>query len=1221
MAESLQLTLTQLHSADNAKRQLAEHELESKWLLHNPNGFCTDLLSLCLPLGSEKADFDLITFNLVLLRRVLARQHQGLSLSGSDESIADELLPPLWFRLREDVRSSVKSALLQMLQMYKDHRLARRICDVVSVVCHLDSEWMTVLRSVLVQAVSGARDLYSFVVVFWIIDAQPEIMLHSLGSSYVDFETVPDGGECCEIFELDQTVGGLFRNALSPASYSAFPVAETTVQQVILAALSASVNLITHNLTSKKSRQAAIVALLPGLVEALMYLKQYDDCFIDALEAFIILAEVVPKALKPALDQLVPFLSQLVGDRQLDAAVRKSGLEFLVTLAEAAPGICRKMEAFSQTVVPVCLRMMTEIDVDTGSSDEELLNEWNTSEDINDDEDADANNIAAEQAVDRLACALGGKYVLPPLFTNIPAMLASPEWRDRYAALMCISAIAEGCADVMKAEMNSILDMVMPRLLSDNHARVRYAACNAIGQLCTDFEPDMQLRFHAVIVPGLCQLMDMSAQQPRVACHGAAALVNFCEGCQGESDLIVPYLDMILQRLDKLLQLPLKYVQEQAITTLATLSNAAGTDFLKYFPSIMPAILSIFRSATLAADTQKDYRVLCGKAIECASLMALAVGKEAFAPFSEQLIHHMIEIQKSSKEPDDPQVSYLLSGWARLCKVLGQDFLPYLDMVMKPLLEAAAFKPDFTLLGPGEDETTRGFSEDDGWQFTEVDGQTIGIKTTALEEKCTAVEMLVCYARELQGGFVPYFDQVQELVKPLLKFYFHSGIRMAAAALLPQLLNSLKLSGRAGDGDKLRRMWQESASALLHVIYDESDPECLQQFLSDFAECLQVMGKDSLVGLKYKSIFATEDRDSETDRDILHEFAKNISGQVTETFHRISDRISDSGDVDREMEKELQAEADMDDAILGDISRCVHEIFKTHPNSFLPYIPHDLLPLINGMLMTPPDSPVASKAKQLSLCIFADIIEFCGPKACWEMKSIFWNALTMEVVNSNTVVRQAAVYGIGTLAYKLDEYKKSSTDTADVVKSMWSNWSPLLSDTYRTLEYSLSLPFVTDPGQQIANENAIGAMGKIIRYVLMPNAIASPPLAPEMDALIDRWLSIVTFEYDAEEAFYAFQLILDLIEANSAVFKRNILRIALLTAKVLVNQRLFNGVLDPEIESKAKELNGKLDQHLTQTIIPKLSLDDKRWVLAQLASPEEDTERRSRLMNISARFV
>ena len=56
-----------------------------------------------------------------------------------------------------------------------------------------------------------------------------------------------------------------------------------------------------------------------------------------------------------------------------------------------------------------------------------------------------------EQALDRVACTLGGEVVLPVAFQHIPGMLASHDWRERHAGLMAIAAVAEGTSDVRSA--------------------------------------------------------------------------------------------------------------------------------------------------------------------------------------------------------------------------------------------------------------------------------------------------------------------------------------------------------------------------------------------------------------------------------------------------------------------------------------------------------------------------------------------------------------------------------------------------------------------------------------------------------------------------------------------------------------------------------------------------------------------------------------------------
>lgn len=58
--------------------------------------------------------------------------------------------------------------------------------------------------------------------------------------------------------------------------------------------------------------------------------------------------------------------------------------------------------------------------------------------------------------------------------------------------------------------------------------------------------------------------------------------------------------------------------------------------------------------------------------------------------------------------------------------------------------------------------------EDDGWEFVNLgDQQKFGIKTAGLEDKSTACQMLVHYAKELKEGFIDYAEQVSIVVVSL----------------------------------------------------------------------------------------------------------------------------------------------------------------------------------------------------------------------------------------------------------------------------------------------------------------------------------------------------------------------------------------------------------------------------------------------------------------------
>lgn len=62
-----------------------------------------------------------------------------------------------------------------------------------------------------------------------------------------------------------------------------------------------------------------------------------------------------------------------------------------------------------------------------------------------------------------------------------------------------------------------------------------------------------------------------------------------------------------------------------------------------------------------------------------------------------------------------------------------------------------------------------------------MDGQQVGIRTSAIDEKCQAFETLVIYCSTLGPRFAPYLQQSLEVVLQSLRFVLHDGVREACA--------------------------------------------------------------------------------------------------------------------------------------------------------------------------------------------------------------------------------------------------------------------------------------------------------------------------------------------------------------------------------------------------------------------------------------------------------
>ena len=544
-----------------------------------------------------------------------------------------------------------------------------------------------------------------------------------------------------------------------------------------------------------------------------------EDHCTTALNALVEMAEKTPIVLRGQFDPLMQLCIRGINEPDVEESRRHLCLEIIVSMAEAAPATVRKRGSqYLNDIVQHTLRLMTEIEDDE---------EWAKHDEVEDD-DYDSDPVIGETSLDRLACSVGGKTILPLVVSNVSTMLQSPDPRVRVAALMALAAVGEGCHAQMLPLLPTLVDGVVP-FLKDPSPRVRHAACNAVGQMATDFSPDFQEKFHEKTIPSLLHLLDDNAH-PRVQSHAGAALVNIFEECSVK--IITIYIHLVASKLEQVLKAKMmelsstgnKLVLEQMVVTLASLADSAQEHFYPYYDVFVPSLKYIIEHAL-----DEKLKTLRGKAIEAVSLIGLAVGKEKFCSDAMDVMNLLLRQQTGQEElaDDDPQLAYMIAAWARICKILGTAFQPYLQFVMGPVLRAASIQIEVALMDKDDD-----VKPGSDWQCVNLgDQQTFGIKTTGLEEKATACQMIVCYARELKEGFVDYVEETVKIMVPLLKFYFHEEVRTAAAESLPYLLDSILVKGK----EFQVQLWNYFYPELLKAIEGEPEREVLCEMISSLA--------------------------------------------------------------------------------------------------------------------------------------------------------------------------------------------------------------------------------------------------------------------------------------------------------------------------------------------------------------------------------------------------
>ena len=672
--------------------------------------------------------------------------------------------------------------------------------------------------------------------------------------------------------------------------------------------------------------------------------------------------------------------------------------------------------------------------------------------------------------MDRLANKLGGQAVLPPTFNWLPRMMTSSAWRDRHAALMAISAISEGCRDLMIGELDKVLDLVIPAL-RDPHPRVRWAGCNALGQMSTDFAGTMQENYHQVVLTNIIPVLD--SPETRIQSHAAAALVNFCE--EAEKATLEPYLDDLLSHLLRLLQSPKRYVQEQALSTIATIADSAETAFGKYYDTLMPLLFNVLRE-----EQSKEFRLLRAKAMECATLIALAVGKAKMGHDALNLVQLLGSIQEKITEPDDPQSQYLLHCWGRMCRVLGRDFVPYLAGVMPPLMELASAKADIQLLD--DDEQIASVQQEDGWELVPLKGKVIGIKTSILEDKHMAIELIVIYAQQLEDAFEPYVVEIMDKVAlPGLAFFFHDPVRIASANSVPMLLNSYK-KAHGERSPPMAKLWDLAVDKILEVLSAEPAIDTLAEMYKCFYESVEVLGKDCLTTTHMAA------------------FIESAKSTLEDYQVRVKKRAEEHQDIEdgEEESEEMRFAIDDDQALLSDMNKSFHTIFKNQETSFLPAWQR-LLPFYQAFVTS-----ADSTQRQWALCIYDDVLEFCGDQS-WSYQNHLRQPLIDGMQDTVPANRQAACYGIGIAAQKGG-----------------AAWSDFVAQCLPVLFNICQTPDAREADDVYATENACASISKILQ--------SNASKVPNIQEVISLWVNTLPVVNDEEAAPYAYMFLVGLVD-------------------------------------------------------------------------------------------
>lgn len=864
-----------------------------------------------------------------------------------------------------------------------------------------------------------------------------------------------------------------------------------------------------------------LIGPMLNVVASCLNEKKEEDA-VECVESLIELADIRPRFFKTVINDVVNSMYAIAGSQQVEESVRHLAVEFLLTLCDQAAPMMRKVPQLADRLFPLCMHMMLEV---------EESDEWNNSKD--DDEDTDLTNYdVGIDALDRIASTLGAKLVLSVAFSLIPNFMSNGDWRYRHVGLMAIAQIADGCKkqfsmDILKGIMPQIMN-----LFNDQYPRVRYAAVHCIAQLSVDFAHDFQKTFHTQVLPGFIQRLDDPI--PRVQSHAAASIVNFVEDCPHE--YVEPYMDAVLGRLLNLLQNGKRFVQEQTLCTIAAVADCAKQGFIKYYDAFMPFMKLILNNALGKQD-----RDLRAKAMEAVSLIGIAVGKEKFGPDAIEIMNILMKTQVSQLDSDDPQVYYMLQAWSRIAKALGQDFLPYLAYVMPPILQSAQLKPEVQVTDADEDIDEEGM-ESVVLTIKGVGEKRLSIRTSLLEEKSMACDMIYSYALDLKEGFYPYVETVAKIMVPLLKFPYMDEIRETAGATMPELINVVKAyAQKNGAGPELvKQLMDYIFETLLLALKIETEVKTATILLEALHQCINAAGPGIL---------------SEEQLGKSSEVLKIVLDKCIERRKNIYKYLVTEEDED-EMDN-LNHESDAEEAELLQICEALGTLLKTHKSfvtHFMNRIWESLVNIINDTNCSPEDYRIA-------VCILDDFVENVPQAALNDSVLQFITITLLKFCNhKNSDLRQAAVYGVGALAQFAPEV-----------------FGQAIPECVKQLTAAISRPDAREEDEAAATANAVSALYKIVQF---------RPQFADCTQAMNVWLRALPVSGDILEARIVHGHLINLVASNNAVVlgqnNQNIPAIIKIFAQISLDSEVTTKESKEQMVALLRQMKASLSPEILQ---------------------------------------
>ncbi len=931
---------------------------------------------------------------------------------------------------------------------------------------------------------------------------------------------------------------------------------------VRVAALKATCSYI-HDLGDSTELQRCAQALVGAMLEVVQITLSAgeEDVTREALSALNTIAERQPKILIGSLEAIAGLMLSMTKSDQLDPSTRQLALEFLVTLCERSSHTIMKRGWFViQSMIPLILDLLAESDDDEPGEDAAWTTRTDHSSaqqysavgemDAGDEDGGDVREFAAA-ALDRCALALGGDGILMVAAPIVSTFADSTDWRRRRAALQGLAMLGEGCKEEMLGHLPTIIPPIL-KFSRDPNPHVRYQLNCCILQMSVDFcegvEGDednsnytFQSLFHKDILPVLLASLEsggVNAGMARIQALACAALFHFCDYRYFRRDWLLPFAPALLEALlDLVSNSNSSSVKEEAIGAVTQLVQVLGPKFELYCERFILALRHLHQNPGV-----DNPAIICGRAIEAMVMTVCIVRKEKYLASLPQLVQHILVPACAAVQLGDPIVPFLFPAISRAATVLKSSFVPYLSMLMPPLVAALSAGKAFTLIPGGCEE----LSIQDGAECSnekplsgnvatvsyEIRGlgrQRVAINTAAMEDTKRACQAVGHIAQALGAEFSGWAGECLRCILPYLKRSSGSTeeVRSLSYSLVPRLLASI-VGGSGSSPNASCEVFQLAIESMVEVIVEgpegrglaasgnpcsshELEPYCL--CADALCNCLKLLKEtDGTVRLR-------NDEFEWIVHSLIACAAKSIERMKRSPEMRSSSltNLEEDGVVEELYQDDGMDEDEWERDLLVSVVDSIGWVIKSKKSLVLPIFERTLWPFCESLL-----SSELSHLRHFALCMCVDVAEHCGPSAEPFLPHLLPILINMLQESGDVPeLCQAGAYGLAVVG---DPRLRSGGGKC-------VEFEPHAASVILLLLAQIHRQDAWEEDRAAATDNCVGgALHLLTQHEAVLTGAGRPELQPPHIML--QLLSWMPLRNDILEAQSTHELVLDLIDAS-----------------------------------------------------------------------------------------